>query len=154
LYSNPGSLLRRNLRERGAPGVLLTLRGHVYDEACKPVARAMLDFFHCDSKGKYDRNEVRYHGHQYTGPDGAYLLRTIVPNHYLRRTPHIHVKVQSQGGPVLDTQLFFPGRLRAYALNVAALNANDPAFKPALTVELGRRRRNQYDARFDFVIAL
>jgi protocatechuate 3,4-dioxygenase beta subunit len=136
------------------PGVLLTLSGHVYDENCKPVARALLDFFQADSHGKYDRKEIRLHGHQYTGTHGGYLLRTIVPNHYLRRPPHIHVRVQAPYGPVLETQLFFPGKLRAYDMRVAALNAHDRAFRPELTVRLGPRRGNRYAATFDFVIAV
>src|SRR5919201_6373995 len=60
LYSHPGSPRRRNLREPGFPGVLLTLRGRVYDDSCRAVPRAMLDFFQCDSHGKYDRKEIRF----------------------------------------------------------------------------------------------
>jgi hypothetical protein len=85
---------------------------------------------------------------------GGYVLLTIVPNHYLRRPPHIHVRVQAPNGPVLETQLFFPGKLRAYGMHVAALNAHDRSFKPALTVRLGPRRGNRYAATFDFVIAV
>jgi protocatechuate 3,4-dioxygenase beta subunit len=153
-YFIPGSPQRQNLRERGMPGILLTLGGRVYDESCKPVSRALLDFFQADSHGRYDRKEIRLHGHQYTGTRGGYLLWTIVPNHYLRRPPHIHVRVQAPYGPMLETQLFFPGNLRAYGMHVAALNAHDRSFKPALTVRLGLRRGNRYAATFDFVIAV
>ena len=153
-YFGPGSPQRQNLRERGMPGVPLTLSGRVYDENCKPASRALLDFFQADSHGHYDRKEVRLHGHQYTGTHGGYLLRTIVPNHYLRRPPHIHVRVQAPYGPVLETQLFFPARLRAYGMNVGALNAHDRSYRPALTVHLGPRRANGYAATFDFVIAV
>ena len=153
LYADPGSPERRSLRGAGVRGVLLTLSGHVYDERCTPAARVMLDFFHADSRGKYDRREIRFHGHQYTDAEGRYLLETIVPNRYLRRAPHIHVAVQSDGGPLLTTQLFFPGSLRAYGMNVAASNAHDPGFERALVVHLSSRQRNHYWARFDFVIA-
>jgi protocatechuate 3,4-dioxygenase beta subunit len=153
LYLDPGSPERRNLRERGMGGVLLTLSGHVYNEDCKPVARAMLDFFQSDSHGEYDRREIRLHGHQYTDGHGRYLLETIVPKGYLRRTPHIHVRVEAERGPPLVTQLFFPATLRAYGMHVAALNPLDPGFKRALTVRLGPLRHNHYRGVFDFVIA-
>jgi len=153
-YFAPGSPRRRNLREPGMRGIRLTLRGHVYDEECSPVRRALLDFFQADSRGKYDRSEIRLHGHQFTDARGRYLLRTIVPNHYLRRPPHIHVRVQAANGPVLVTELFFPATLRAYGLNVGALNRHARGFKRALTVRLGPRRNNVYRASFDFVIAV
>jgi protocatechuate 3,4-dioxygenase beta subunit len=156
-YFQPGSPQRRNLRERGLTGVLLTVSGHVYDKSCMPVARALLDFFQADSHGKYDRKEIRLHGHQYTDARGRYLLRTIVPNHYLNRPPHIHVKAQAPFGPVLDTQLFFPATLRAYGMRVGRLNARDRTFrrtKGALAVHLTAHTRNAYYARFDFVIAV
>lgn len=152
-YFNPHSPERKNLRGPNITGVALTLRGHVYDEQCHPVARALLDFFQADSRGQYDLQEVRLHGHQYTDASGRYVLRTIVPNRYRGRTPHIHVKVQAIRGPILETQLFFPGRLRAYGLNMAALNARDRYFEPATTVHLGAPRNNNYPASFDFVIA-
>jgi protocatechuate 3,4-dioxygenase beta subunit len=145
------------LRERGIAGVLLTLSGHVYGEDCKPIDRSLIDFFQADSHGTYDRKEIRLHGHQYTDVEGRYLLRTIVPRGYLRRPPHIHVKVQAPDGPVLDTQLFFPATLRAYGMRVGRLNAHDPILRRTrgvLVVRLSARRGNRYTASFDFVIAV
>lgn len=153
LYRDPGSAQRSDLREAGYPGVGLMLSGRVFDTGCRPMARVMLDFFHADSHGRYDRRQIRFHGHQYTDEEGRYLLRTIVPKGYLRRAPHIHVAVQAEGGPLLTTQLFFPPTLRAYGMNVAALNAHDPGFSKVLTVRLGSRRSSGYSAMFDFVIA-
>jgi protocatechuate 3,4-dioxygenase beta subunit len=153
-YFRPGSAQRRNIREPGMPGVWLNLSGRVYDEDCKPVARALLDFFQADSHGKYDRRELRLHGHQFTDGQGRYVLRTIVPLNYLNRPPQIHVKVQAPDGPVLGTQLFFPATLRAYGMRVGRLNARARSFNPALAVHLGPRRGNRYSARFDFVIAV
>ena len=153
-YFDPGSPRRRDLLEPGMAGVRLTLRGHVYDDECAPVAHALLDFFQADSRGRYDRREVRLHGHQFTDARGLYLLRTIVPNHYLKRPPHIHVRVQAANGPDLTTELYFPARLRAYGMNVGKLNRQSRSYKRALTVHLGPRRGNAYRASFDFVIAV
>jgi protocatechuate 3,4-dioxygenase beta subunit len=133
------------------------LSGYVSDENCKPIARVLLDFFQAESRGRYDRKEIRLHGHQYTDTRGRYRLQTIVPNHYLRRPPHIHVKVQAPYGPVLETQLFFPATLRAYGMRVGRLNTRDRTFrhtKGALVVRLGPHTRNGYRATFDFVIAV
>ena len=156
-YFDPGSPERQNVRGPRTGGIPLRLSGRVYDENCKPVARALLDFFQADSHGRYDRKEIRLHGHQFTDGRGRYLLRTIVPNHYLRRPPHIHVKVQAPYGPLLETQLFFPASLRAYGMDVGSLNARDRTIKrtkAALIVHLGRRTQSGYEARFDFVIAV
>jgi protocatechuate 3,4-dioxygenase beta subunit len=151
-YFAAGSPRRRNLREPGMPGILLTLRGRVHDVNCRPVSRALLDFFQADSRGRYDRREIRLHGHQFTDERGRYVLRTIVPNHYLHRPPHIHVRVQAANGPILTTELFFPATLRAYGMNVGALNRHARSYRRELTVRLSPRRGNSYQATFDFVI--
>src|SRR5919197_4916954 len=41
-YFDPGSPKRQNLLAGDVPGVRLTLSGHVYDESCHPVTRALL----------------------------------------------------------------------------------------------------------------
>ena len=156
-YFDPRSPERRNLLDGGVPGVRLTLSGHVYDESCHAVRRALLDFFQADSHGHYDRKERRLHGHQYTDAQGRYLLRTIVPNHYLRRAPHMHVKVEAPNGPVLDTELFFPATVHAYGMRISRLNARDPTYRQTngvLAVHLTGHNRAGYTARFDFVIAV
>jgi len=156
-YFNPGSPERRNLLTANISGVRVTLRGHVYDESCRPVARALLDFFQADSRGIYDRNERRLHGHQYTDAQGRYLLRTIVPNHYLKHAPHIHAKVEAPDGPVLDTELFFPATVHAYGLRIGQLNAHDPTYRQTngvLAVRVTGQTRAGYTARFDFVISV
>jgi protocatechuate 3,4-dioxygenase beta subunit len=138
-------------------GIPLLVIGRVYDTGCKRVARALLDFFQADSHGRYDRSEIRLHGHQFTDAHGGYRLQTVVPNHYLTRPPHIHVKVQAAYGPVLTTQLFFPPSLRAYGMDVGRLNSDDRTLRrtnDALVVKLGTRTRHGYRATFDFVIAV
>jgi protocatechuate 3,4-dioxygenase beta subunit len=152
-YFKPDSPMRRNLREVGVTGVRLTLRGRVFDRRCGPVSKALLDFWQCDRYGNYDRRGFRLRGHQYADGRGGYVLGTIVPNHYQRRTPHIHVKVQPPRGPVLTTQLFFPPQLHAYGMDVGALNDRDQFIDERCLVRLGPLRSNQYSARFDFVVA-
>ncbi len=130
----------------------MTLSGRVLDERCRPVVRSLLDFWQCDNDGVYDRRGMRLRGHQYTDNAGRYLLSTIVPNHYQRRTAHVHVKVQAPHGPILTTQLFFPSTLHAYGMDVSSLNARDQFFDPKCLTQLRRLPGGQYAAKFDFII--
>ena len=93
-----------------------------------------------------------HRGHQFTTGIGAYRLQTVVPKDYPGRTTHIHVKVQAPNGPILTTQLFFPGDTQAYGMNVAALNARDRLFDRHCVVTLGPLVSNTYPGGFDFVI--
>ncbi|HEX3200670.1 MAG TPA: dioxygenase, partial [Actinomycetes bacterium] len=64
---------------------------------------------------------------------------TIVPGLYTGRTRHIHVKVQAPDGPVLTTQLYFPGEPE---------NDRDGIFSPELLLgdvrDAGGARRGSF----------
>jgi protocatechuate 3,4-dioxygenase beta subunit len=125
----------------GVPPLLLT--GSVLATDCTPIAGALLDFWHAGVNGEYDNDGYRFRGHQFADRQGRYRLETALPGLYTGRTRHIHVKVQARRGPVLTTQLYFPGEPR---------NESDSIFDPALLMEVrgsGRFRT----ARFDFVLA-
>ncbi|MFI1973283.1 dioxygenase family protein [Streptomyces cinnamoneus] len=141
-YFKPDSPLRASLLESGIPGTRLTVSGYVFGPTCRPVAHALLDFWQADTAGAYDNRGFRLRGHQYTDPQGAFTLTTIVPGLYPGRTRHLHVKVQAPGGPVLTTQLYFPGEPR---------NHTDPIFNPALLMNV-RQAGPAKQATFDFVI--
>lgn len=141
-YFSPGSPLRASLVEPGMAGTRLTLTGSVLTAACKPVARALLDFWQADARGVYDNRGYRLRGHQLTDAKGRYTLQTVVPGLYPGRTEHIHVKVQAPGGPVLTTQLYFPG---------TGENGGDRLFTP-LTLVRWRKVGSGRAARFDFVL--
>jgi protocatechuate 3,4-dioxygenase beta subunit len=100
---------RASLLEAGTAGTELVLTGFVFTPDCQPVAHALLDFWQADAAGQYDNAGYTLRGHQFTAADGRYQLTTVVPGLYPGRTEHLHVKVQAPGGPVLTTQLFFPG---------------------------------------------
>ena len=117
----------------------LVVAGQVLSRDCKPLANALLDFWHADEQGEYDNNGFRYRGHQFTDAQGRYRLETIVPAEYPGRARHIHVKVQRAGGQILTTQLYFPNQPG---------NQRDGLFTPALVM---RMRSGQ--GAFDFVVA-
>jgi protocatechuate 3,4-dioxygenase beta subunit len=117
----------------------LVLEGQVLSPQCKPVANALLDFWHSDEQGAYDNRGFRYRGHQYSDAQGRYRLETIVPAEYPGRTRHIHVKAQAPGRKVLTTQLYFPND---------PANARDFLYKPELAMKMARRDAGT----FDFVV--
>jgi len=138
----PDSPRRNSLVETGSGADRLVLAGFVLSPQCKPVANALLDFWHCDEAGNYDNRGFRYRGHLFADAQGRYRLETIVPGEYPGRTRHIHVKVQAPGGRILTTQLYFPGESR---------NRSDWIYRPELTMRVARKSE-QRDARFDFVV--
>jgi hypothetical protein len=108
-YFTPNSPQRASLVEAGMGGQRLVVAGTVLTTGCRPVRRALLDFWQADDAGRYDNQGYRLRGHQFSDADGSWRLDTIVPGLYTGRTRHIHVKVQAPDGPVLTTQLYFPG---------------------------------------------
>ena len=134
----PQSPERSSLIDTGMTASRMRLRGQVLDTGCKPVPGALIDFWQCDDKGEYDNQGYRLRGHQFTNNVGQFVLETLVPGAYPGRTPHLHVRVQRKGGPVLTTQLYLPGRPG---------NSDDFLFDPRLLIEA----RGQ-DYFFSFVL--
>lgn len=143
-YFTPDSPERASLVEPGIAGTRIAVAGRVLTTACRPVARALVDVWHCDADGVYDNSGYRLRGHQYTDADGRYRLETIVPGQYPGRTRHYHVKVQAPGKPVLTTQLYFPDEPG---------NAGDGIFDPALVMDVRDAADGGKAAAFDFVVA-
>jgi protocatechuate 3,4-dioxygenase beta subunit len=142
-YFTPNSPERRSLIEPGMAGIPVVLEGLVLSTACRPLAGALFDIWHCDADGNYDNEGYRLRGHQFTDAQGRYRLETIVPGLYPGRTRHYHVKVQAPGGRVLTTQLYFPDEVA---------NGRDGIFRPELQLNVADAGTAKA-ARFDFVVA-
>lgn len=142
-YFKTGSPETTSLVTDGMQGTILTITGQVLSPDGTPVANALLDFWQADSSGQYDNSGYTLRGHQYTDANGYYTLTTVVPGLYPGRTRHIHVKVQAPNGPVLTTQLFFPGESR---------NASDGIFDPSLVLNAQSNTDGTESATFDFVV--
>jgi protocatechuate 3,4-dioxygenase beta subunit len=142
-FFKPNTPMRASLLEPGMPGTKLVIEGSVLTTGCKPVARALLDFWQADAAGHYDNAGYRLRGRQLTDEAGRYRLETIVPAEYPGRTRHIHVKVQAPGQPALTTQLYFPD---------GADNRRDSIFDPALVMRV-RDAEGAKLATFDFILA-
>src|SRR3989442_10344733 len=141
-FYKTGSPQRTSLLEPGMAGTKLTITGQVFTRGCRPVAGAWLDFWQADAQGKYDNAGYRLRGHQVTDGAGRYTLLTVMPGEYPGRTPHIHVKVRAPNGPVLTTQLYFPG---------AAGNQSDSLFRQELLLQI-RDTTTGKAATFNFTV--
>lgn len=142
-FFKPKSPRMSDLRSTGLSGVMVTLTGFVLTRSCRPVPNALVDLWHADANGDYDNTGFRGRGNQFTDEQGRYRFVTIVPARYPGRTRHYHVKVQAANGPILTTQLYFPGEPG---------NARDPIFRRELLMKIAENAAGR-DARFDFVLA-
>ncbi len=142
-YFKANSPETTSLLQDGMQGTVLTVTGQVLAQDGTPIANALLDFWQANASGSYDNSGYMLRGHQYTDADGYYTLTTIVPGLYPGRTEHIHVKVQAPNGPVLTTQLFFPG---------VAQNARDGIFDPSLVLNTLNGADGSQSAIFNFVV--
>jgi protocatechuate 3,4-dioxygenase beta subunit len=142
-FFKSGSPEETSLVGSGLPGTPLTLTGLVFDPSCQPIAGASLDFWQADDVGFYDNEGYDLRGHLASDATGAYAVKTILPGRYVGRTPHIHVKIQVPGGPVLTTQLYVPGD---------PANANDQLYDPRLQMNIVPSDEG-LEATFTFVVA-
>jgi protocatechuate 3,4-dioxygenase beta subunit len=141
-YFKANSPERASLLEAGMAGTKLVLTGAVFTSDCQPVAHALLDFWQADASGQYDNTGYTLRGHQYADAAGHYQLTTVVPGLYPGRTEHIHLKVQAPGGPIITSQLFFPG---------VPNNDEDGIFDPKMVLAV-QETSDGLTATFDFVV--
>lgn len=138
-FYTPGTPRRDSLVEPGSTARRIVLAGFVLSPDCRPVAGALLDFWHADETGDYDNRGFRYRGHVIADAQGRYRVETIVPAIYPGRARHIHVKVGHAGRAPLTTQLYFPNDPG---------NARDGLYRPELLLQAEGALM-----RFDFVVA-
>lgn len=124
------------------PGASMFIGGFLVTTACTPIPGAVIELWHADSDGDYDRRGYRFRGHVRTGQNGAYAFQTIRPGRYGSRTPHYHLKVFIGNQRVLTTQLYFPD---------ARSNTRDGLFDPALLLKMGGAD-DEASARFDLIV--
>jgi len=142
-YFKTNSPERTSLVDETVQGTVLTITGQVLAADGTPVANALVDFWQANASGAYDNSGYNLRGHQYTDANGYYTLTTVVPGLYPGRTRHIHVKVQAPNGPLLTTQLYFPGEAR---------NATDGIFDPSLVLNVTDNGDATQAATFNFIV--
>jgi len=99
----------------------LAFRVHeIRDNACTPLAGAMVDIWHCDALGIYGdvrdrsfdtRGKKFLRGYQVTDATGTAQFLTIYPGWYPGRAVHIHFKIrtdpESRRGYEFTSQIYF-----------------------------------------------
>ncbi len=147
----------RDIAATQTPGQPMVFQGRVVDEQMQPIPEAVIEIWHANGDGDYDisgGNNCR--GHQFTDENGCFEFSTVKPMGYGEptksitgiidyRAAHIHVKILTQTGAELTTQVFFPDDPR---------NPTDmlyDTFKDALFVNVADIDDALY-ARFDFVL--
>jgi len=133
---------KRNFRT-DTGGTPVTLIGYVLNATCTPIANAIVDLWHADAAGQYDKQGFKMRGYQRTDGQGRYYFDTIRPAEYAGRTPHYHIKVTPPKGRTLTTQLYFPDEPR---------NELDHLFDSALLMSMHPASDGEI-GRFDFVLA-
>lgn len=141
-YFTPNSPERTVLFETGMAGTPMTLLGGVFTSGCRPVARALIDLWHCDAAGVYDNVGYTLRGHTYTDDQGRFQFETVQPGLYPGRTRHFHIKVQAPNSPILTTQLYFPDEPD---------NATDGIFSNTLLMDI-QQAANQITGTYTFVV--
>lgn len=142
-FYTPDTPAKLSFRADDPTGRPVNLQATVLDTRCRPVAGAVVDLWHADSKGRYDNDGFRLRGHQRADEQGALRFETVMPGNYPGRTRHFHVRIfGSKGGKLLTTQLYFPDE---------AGNGDDWLFKRDLLLDVAKAGA-ALDARFSFVV--
>jgi protocatechuate 3,4-dioxygenase beta subunit len=119
-------LTRVRGRSERAAGEVILVRGRVLDEACRPVAGALVEIWQANKWGRYDHEKdagnprpldpnFQSWAEMLTDAEGAFRFTTIKPGSYpvneqgWVRPPHIHFRVSRRGYHELVTQMYFQG---------------------------------------------
>lgn len=130
-------LTRIKGRPGRAAGEVIYVRGRVLDDACRPVAGALVEIWQANTHGRYDHEKdagnprpldpnFQSWAEMLTDAEGRFKFTTIKPGAYPAddsgwvRPPHIHFRISRRGYHELVTQMYFDGE---------ALNAPDRILK-------------------------
>lgn len=96
---------------KGKRGEPLEVTGKVLTSCDEPVANAVVDVWHASPEGKYDMNKKNFlfRGKVRTDENGNYKFNTDMPASYPGRPKHLHIKVHTDKGEQVTTQVYFEG---------------------------------------------
>ena len=119
---SPGSWQRVDITgDRTGIGLEINLMIENVNTECSPLAKAVVDVWHCDKDGNYseyggtgmqstDYSSNHFlRGRQISDADGVVKFQSIFPGWYNGRSTHIHVHIyNATGTSLLVTQIAFP----------------------------------------------
>lgn len=133
------------------------------NDNCMPLAGALVDIWHCDSRGNYSEynnqldgdftSEHFLRGRQTSDADGNVSFVSIYPGWYPGRAPHLHVEVlKADGSSMLVTQVAFPEDISNavydtpdYRGNFDTPNSKDGSFRDSLARNIAEAVGNTTD---------
>jgi protocatechuate 3,4-dioxygenase beta subunit len=109
-----------------AAGDVIVIQGRVLDDACRPIADALVEIWQANTWGRYDHEKdagnprpldpnFQSWAEMRTDAEGRFGFRTIKPGAYPAddqgwvRPSHIHFRVSRRGYHELVTQMYFAG---------------------------------------------
>ncbi len=116
---------RKDISE-GHDGLPVRLAFLVVDDACKPIAGASVDIWHCGPEGLYSGDDASdfctsgdataraarwFRGVQTTDAKGRVDFDTCFPGWYSSRSIHVHFTIKINGVEYITSQLFFDDAL-------------------------------------------
>lgn len=147
-YAENASLERVDITE-GKQGVSLDVILQIVDvnNNCEPLTNAIVDIWHCDSRGYYSQftannpldwpskpgvaeksdNETFLRGRQISDETGKVQFKTIYPGWYSPRTQHIHARIFLDEKVAATIQLYFPDRLNKMVSLMKPYNQRTPS---------------------------
>jgi protocatechuate 3,4-dioxygenase, beta subunit len=119
-------LTRVKGRPGRATGEVIVVQGRVLDEACRPIAGALVEIWQANTHGRYDHEKdagnprpldpnFQSWAEMPTDAEGRFRFTTIKPGSYpvgddgWIRPPHIHFRVSRRGYHELVTQMYLDG---------------------------------------------
>ena len=140
-YLKPTSPLRTSLLDPGMPGTRIVVEGSVLTIDCRPMPRAMVDFWQADNRGQYDNAGYRLRGHQFTDDTGHYRL-----NHRPRAVFRAHTAYPCEGAGAQPARPHDPALLPWGVRQPARLH-----FHPDLAMQIDNVKGSKL-ATFDFIL--
>lgn len=137
----PGAPVTRTIGTPRPGALAVGLSGAVIGLRCGLIAKATVDFWVGDARGR-----------QQTDADGRYHATVIVPRPTTPTgaggAPRVNLRVQVPGKATLTTCLFLPDEI------ARAQNAADPRFDELLRMKLVGQTKDAIDASFNVILDL
>ena len=156
---NAPTIQENKLTDDNEQGTKLIISGRVLNLDCSQVIpNAVLDLWHANDAGDYDRVGYNLRGKTTTNNEGFYIFETIKPGPYLIdpntntfRPSHIHIKITPPGFPELTTQLYFEGDPHI-ATDVAASITSGTFDATSRIIPLTQNNQGDLEGTWDIVI--
>ena len=155
-------LTRVSGETKRAKGEWTDLSGRIVDINGQPFSGMRIEIWQCDANGRYrhpydDAQRpldpgFQGHGHTHSNKQGQYRFRTIRPEKYPGRTPHIHVAVFPQDEQPFTTQIYIANDPRNASDMLFNRIPNDRRHMVMADFSPSNNEEVSFEAEFDLVL--